>query len=249
MKWYEGGEQMANDMEKLLKEAFDEIAKEDYANRPTDLPEHRFSLRFRLKMHRMMKEAARGRGTVEPILNQGRSFCVRKRVAVAALLVFVIAGGTAFGAEPIIQWLSKFSVEQEGDHFKIQNKELDENVEHTKDNFRKYFLTEIPEGYSLKSEEFEEGFQRYMISYSKGKDMLILKQTWQEEKFQERLTLDEDLKNIEVNGFTGYYSEDEGIGSLVLSNGVYKLVLGGTFAKDELIEMAGKLKLSDNTVE
>lgn len=170
-------------------------------------------------------------------------------MAVAALLVFVIAGGTAFGAEPIIQWLSKFSVEQEGDHFKIQNKELDENVEHTKDNFRKYFLTEIPEGYSLKSEEFEEGFQRYMISYSKGKDMLILKQTWQEDKFQERLTLDEDLKNIEVNGFTGYYSEDEGIGSLVLSNGVYKLVLGGTFAKDELIEMAGKLKLSDNTVE
>ena len=79
--------------------------------------------------------------------------------------------------------------------------------------------------------------------------MLILKQTWQEDKFQERLTLDEDLKNIEVNGFTGYYSEDEGIGSLVLSNGVYKLVLGGTFAKDELIEMAGKLKLSDNTVE
>ena len=113
----------------------------------------------------------------------------------------------------------------------------------------RYFLAEIPEGYSLKSEEFEEGFQRYMISYSKGKDMLILKQTWQEDKFQERLTLDEDLKNIEVNGFTGYYSEDDGIGSLVLSNGVYKLVLGGTFAKDELVEMAGKLQLSDKTVE
>ncbi len=241
---------MANDMEKLLKEAFDEIAKEDYANRPTDLPEHRFSLRFRLKMHRMMKEAARGRGTVEPILNQGRSFCVRKRVAVAALLVFVIAGGTAFGAEPIIQWLSKFSVEQEGDHFKIQNKELDENVEHTKDNFRKYFLTEIPEGYSLKSEKFEGEFQRYTIFYTKGKEVLLLEQTWQEDKVAESITSDTgDLKDIKINGFTGYYSEDDGIGSLVLSNGVYKLVLGGTFAKDELIEMAGKLNLSDNTVE
>lgn len=87
---------MANDIEKLLKEAFDEIAKEDYANRPTDLPEHRFSLRFRLKMHRMMKETAKGREAGEPILSQGRSFCAKKRVAVAALLVFVIAGGTAF---------------------------------------------------------------------------------------------------------------------------------------------------------
>ena len=35
----------------------------------------------------------------------------------------------------------------------------------------------------------------------------------------------------------------------MLSNGVYKLVLGGTFAKDELVEMAGKLQLSDKTVE
>lgn len=249
MKWYEGGEQMANDIEKLLKEAFDEIAKEDYANRPTDLPEHRFSLRFRLKMHRMMKETAKGREAGEPILSQGRSFCAKKRVAVAALLVFVIAGGTAFGAEPIIQWLSKFSVEQDGDHFKIQSKELDENVEHTKDNFRKYFLTEIPEGYSLKSEEFEEEFQRYVIAYTKKGDTLLLKQTWQEDKLQERLTLDEELKDIEVSGFTGYYSEDEGIGSLVLSNGVYRLVLGGPFKKNELVEMAGKLKLSDNTVE
>ncbi len=241
---------MGNDMEKLLQEAFDEIAKEEYANRPTDLPEHKFSLKFRLKMRRIMKGSATVGEEGNHILGLHRSFRTRRRVAVVTLFVFIMAGGTVFGAEPIIQWLNSFNVEQNEDHVKIQNNELDKNVKHTKDNFRKYCLTEVPEGYSLKSEDFEIGFQRYKVTYVKAEDMLFLKQTWQEDLVIESITSDaEGLKDIEVNGFKGYYTEDDGIGSLILSNGVYKLVLTGAFGKDELVGLAGKLELVDEPLK
>ena len=246
---------MTTDMDKLLKEAFDEIAKEEYVNRPTDFPEHRFSLRFRLKMRHLLNESVAGKktgiaGAGNSILELYRPVHTKRRLAAIALLVFVLVAGTVFGAEPIIQWLNNFCIEQSEDHVMIQNNELDESVEHTKANFRKYCLTEVPEGYSLDKELFEEGFQRYTISYSKEEDVLILKQTWQEDEVAENLTSDvEDLKDIDVNGFSGYYTEDKGIGSLVLSNGIYKLVLGGPFTKNELIDLAGKLELSDEPIK
>ncbi len=111
-------------------------------------------------------------------------------------------------------------------------------------------MTEVPVGYSLKSEDFDEKFQRYSTVYVNEKDMFCLQQSWQEDNVPENLTLNkEDVENIAVNGFAGYYSEDNGVGSLVISNGVYKLMLGGAFTKDELIELAGNLELSDRTIE
>lgn len=243
---------MTTDMDKLLKEAFDEIAREEYEGRPIDLPEHRFSFRFRWKMRRILKESAiaskeKAVGAGYHILNLYRSFHNKRRVAIVVMLVVIMVGGTVFGAEPIILWLQNFNVEQNEDHVMIQNSE---GIEHTKANFRKYCLTEIPEGYSLEKEKFEDGFQRYTISYITSDGTLLLKQTWQEDEVAENLTSDtEALKDIQVNGFTGYYTEDNGIGSLVLSNGIYKLVLGGPFTKEELINLAGKLELIEEPLE
>ena len=133
----------------------------------------------------------------------------------------------------------------------VQNNELDESVEHTKENFRKYRLTEVPEGYSLKSETFEEDFQRYQIIYSsESGDILYIKQTWQQDDTTENLTSNtEVIKDVNVNGFTGYYVEDRGISSLIVSNGVYKLVLDGKFSKEELKNVVSKLELDNQPIE
>ena len=48
-----------------------------------------------------------------------------------------------------------------------------------------------------------------------------------------------------VSGFSGYFAEDDGIGSLIISNGVYKLVLSGPFSEEELVELTSKLELVD----
>ena len=246
---------MAVEMDKLLRRAFDQIAKEEYENRPVEIPEHRFSLRFHWKMHKLFRMS--GAGKKEGVGKTGgspmelfRPIRSKRKMAAIALLILMLVGGTTIAAEPFIRWLQNFYIEHNEDHVVVQNNELDESVEHTKENFRKYRLTEVPEGYSLESEKFDEGFQRYLLIYINEEDTLFLKQTWQEDKSAENLTSDnQELMDVKVNGFTGYFAEDDGIGSLVLSNGVYKIVLGGEFSKEELVQLANKLELVDEPVD
>lgn len=243
---------MAVDMDKLLRQAFDQIAKEEYENRPVEIPEHRFSLRFHWKMHKLFRMS--GAGKKEGVGKTGgspmelfRPIRSKRKMAAIALLILMLVGGTTIAAEPFIRWLQNFYIEQNEDNVVVQNNELDESVEHTKENFRKYRLTEIPEGYSLESEIYEDEFQRYKLTYSNtSKDILFLKQTWQDDEQPEKLTSNaKALKNVGVSGFSGYFAEDDGIGSLIISNGVYKLVLSGPFSEEELVELTSKLELVD----
>lgn len=237
------------DMDKLLRQAFDEIAKEEYENRPEVIPEHKFSLKFRWKMHRILRKMKTGKETREDgkghsLMGLYRSVHSRKRRMVILLLVIMVLGGTAFATEPVIRWLCNYYV-----HVKIQRDNTEESEDKERGTFRKYYLTEVPEGYSLKTEDFDEEVERYAITYINDKEeVLLFKQTWQEDGRSENLTSNkEDLKDVEVNGFTGYYVEDQEIGTLILSNGIYRLVLNGNFSKEELIEIASKVELVDES--
>ncbi len=242
------------DMDKLLRQAFDEIAKEEYENRPEVIPEHKFSLKFRWKMHRILRKMKTGKETREDgkghsLMGLYRSVHSRKRRMVILLLVIMVLGGTAFATEPVIRWLCNYYVDQYDDHVKIQRDNTEESEDKERGTFRKYYLTEVPEGYSLKTEDFDEEVERYAITYINDKEeVLLFKQTWQEDGRSENLTSNkEDLKDVEVNGFTGYYVEDQEIGTLILSNGIYRLVLNGNFSKEELIEIASKVELVDES--
>lgn len=239
------------DMDKLLKQAFDEIAKEEFENRPEVIPEHKFSLKFRWKMHRILRKMKTGKDNSgdekgHSLMGLYRSIHSRKRRTAIILLIIMVLGGTAFATEPVIRWLCNYYVDQYDDHVKIQRDNPEEAEDGERGTFRKYQLTEIPEGYSLKVEDFDEEIQRYYIAYVNGENILSLKQTWQEDESAENLTSDtEPIEDVKISGFTGYYAEDNALGTLILSNGVYKLVLYGTFSKDELIRLAGKLELTE----
>ncbi len=242
---------MTTDMDKLLERAFDQLAKEEYEKRLVEIPEHRFSLRFYWKMYPLFQRVEIGKKNDkagDSPMELFRPIRSRRRMAAIALLILMLIGGTVVAAEPIIRWMQNFRVEQNEDHVVIQNDMVDKALERTKENFRKYRLTEVPEGYVLNYEEFDDAFQRYEIGYCNERDnILTLKQTWQEDDMAEHLTSDtEAIKDVEVSGFAGYYAEDNGIGLLVLSNGIYKLVLEGEFSKEELLELAGKLELNNN---
>ena len=244
------------DMDKLLKQAFDEIAKEEFENRPEVIPEHKFSLKFRWKMHRILRKMKTGKDSSgdekgHSLMGLYRSIHSRKRRTAIILLIIMVLGGIAFATEPVIRWLCNYYVDQYDDHVKIQRDNPEEAEDGERGTFRKYQLTEIPEGYSLDMEEFDEEVERNYVFYvdKKGK-VISLKQAWKEDERPENITSDaEPLKDVEVNGFTGYYAEDEENGSLILSNGVYTLVLSGPFSKQELIELAGKLELADESQE
>lgn len=240
------------DMDKLLRQAFDEIAKEEYENRPEVIPEHKFSLKFRWKMHRILRKMKTGKETREDgkghsLMGLYRSVHSRKRRMVILLLVIMVLGGTAFATEPVIRWLCNYYVDQYDDHVKIQRDNTEESEDKERGTFRKYYLTEVPEGYSLDAENFDKEVQRSYIFYiNKSGEVLSLKQTWQKDELPENITSDtEPLEDVEVNGFTGYYTEDEENGFLILSNGVYNVVLSGMFTKNELIKFAEKMELVD----
>ena len=237
-------------MDKLLERAFDQLAKEEYEKRLVEIPEHRFSLRFYWKMYPLFQRVEIGKKNDkagDSPMELFRPIRSRRRMAAIALLILMLIGGTVVAAEPIIRWMQNFYVEQNEDHVVIQNNTVDEALEHTKENFRKYRLTQIPEGYYFNYEKFDEKFQRSKIGYfNENGNILTLKQTWQEDDMAEKLTSDaQAIDEVQVSGFSGYYAEDNGIGSLMLSNGVYKLVLEGKFSEKELLELAGGLELSD----
>lgn len=240
------------DMDKLLKQAFDEIAKEEFENRPEVIPEHKFSLKFRWKMHRILRKMKTGKDSSgdekgHSLMGLYRSIHSRKRRTAIILLIIMVLGGTAFATEPVIRWLCNYYVDQYDDHVKIQRDNPEEAEDGERGTFRKYQLTELSEKYSVESENFDKKFQRYYVTYvDKDGGVLYLKQTWKEDERPENITSDtEPLEAVQVSGFTGYYAEDEENGSLILSNGVYTLVLTGEYSKEELMELAGKLELSD----
>ncbi len=240
-----------NDMDKLLKQALEEMVKEDYESRPKELPEHQFSVKFRRKMKQVfrMLESQEGNGankSSDSLLELYRPIRSKRKWIALALLILMLVGGSVIAAEPIKQWLNGFRIEKTEDHVRIQNDEAQEDVGEDRGEFRKYRLTELPKGYSLQEEKFDKGFNRYFITYSDTEDIISLKQTWQDDESPEKLTSNAVyLKEAEVNGFTGYYTEDSEMGTLILSNGVYKLVLDGPFSREELLELAGKLELVD----
>lgn len=241
-------------MDELLMLVFEETAKEGYNSRMQTFPNHRFSFRFYRKMHKLFQMSEirgkhRGENVRGSIVELYRPIHSKRRLVVIVLLLLMVIGGTSVASEPLIRWLSNFYVEQNDDHVILQN-DVDNMGIGSRDSFRNYQLTEIPEGYTLNWEKYDSEFNRYTTYYVNRDDVFTLKQTWQEEKYPEHLTSDtEPLEDIKVNGFTGYYVEDNGIGSLIISNGVYKLVLDGPFTKDELVDLARKLELSDDPIE
>ncbi len=242
-------------MDELLILAFEEVAKDGYNNRMQSLPRHRFTFRFYRNMHKLFRmpeiwEKYRNKKMGGSILELYRPIHSKRRLAVIVLLLLMIIGGSSFASEPFIRWLNSFYMEQNDDHVKFQNDENNIGIG-SRTVFRKYCFVDIPEGYSFVSEKYDKEFQKYYLTYVDSEDkILYLKQVWQENEDPQNLTSDvEQIKDIEVNGFTGYYIEDSGMGSLIISNGIYKLVLSGTFTKDELVDLAKKLELSDDPIE
>lgn len=243
-----------NDMERLLKEAFDEIVKEEYEKRPKEIPKHHFSLKFHWKMHyvlRSFKSKKKKKNSKKDIkkhsslLELFRPITKKHHLTMISIIMLLFLGGTAVAAEPIISWLCDFYINQYEDHVKLQKKE-EATVQPEKD-FQKYQLTELPEGYYFEKEEYDEAFQKYQVWFSNGTDkLLLLKQTKQEYDSSEEYTSNLDsLEPVKLCNFTGYYTKDETQGILILSDDVYMLVLSGYFPKETLTELADKLELKN----
>lgn len=235
-----------DNMDLLLKEAFEEMVTEEYENRPLEFPEHRFSLRFRIKMRRLMnqiKVKKEEREDDSSLLELYRPIHSRKRLLLMIALLLLLLGGTVVAAKTLISWLYQVTLEQREEHVKVNRYEtaISENeTAVTEGSFQKYKLTKIPEGYELIESRTDEIFKESVEIYKNSdKKIFFLKQNGQDGNTMGNVTFDsEGMEEVNVGDFKGYYMEDTNMGSLILSDTNILLELSGGMSKEELMEIA-----------
>ncbi len=146
------------EMDILLKEAFGELVEQEYQQRPRNLPKHRFSMRFRIKMYRLLRQVGAKSKRLDggsSMLELYRPVRSKRGLVIILALLLMLLGGTITAAETLVQWLNEIMLEQHGDHVKIFKKEtgvMDEELSNGEERFFKYNLAELPEGYRLVEE-------------------------------------------------------------------------------------------------
>lgn len=238
-----------DNMDLLLKEAFEEMVTQEYENRPLDFPEHRFSLKFRIKMYRLIhrigvKEKDSGEKT--SILELYRPIRSTRRLLLLVALILLLLGGTVVAAKTLICWLYQITLEQREDHVKVNENESiisEDELIGAEGNFRKYKLTKLPEGYILMEEMSDEIFKERVEVYKNIEGyFLLFKQSGQGGITIGNVTSDrEKLEEITIDDFKGYYMEDDNVGSILLSDEHTLIELSGRFSKEELIALVEEM--------
>lgn len=237
-----------DDVDKLIQAAFTEMVEREYANRPEKFPRHRFSRRFRRNMDELLRTGkAPAEKERKPIgafslLELMRPVRSRRAILIAAALVVLLFGTTASGTNPIIVWLHDSWMEQHGDYVEIQNREKDESI--SKKTFCKYELTEVPAGYELRGEEYDESVGIYYMFYANEEEQaFIFKQGTKDNGNLGNITANrKDMEEVQVGGLEGYYVHDADTGNLILSDEKYMLVFIGDLSKAEFLELASGLR-------
>lgn len=234
-------------MDGIIREAFEMLIDEEYANRP-QYPKAQFSEEFERRMERMLydepeeepKEEKSSR--ISSLLALFRPVKSRRAVVLVAALMVLLVGMTAGGANPIIIWLHDSWMEQHGDYVEIETRE--DAIEVSKETFQKYELARVPEGCKIEEEQFFKDIGIYYMAYSDEEgNLIIFKQGRKENKNIGNVTADrKDIEEIKVNDLEGYYVKDSDMANLVLSDEEYMLVFIGDLSKEQLIELAEGLQ-------
>ncbi len=241
------------EMDILLKEAFGELVEQEYQQRPRNLPKHRFSMRFRIKMYRLLRQVGAKSKRLDggsSMLELYRPVRSKRGLVIILALLLMLLGGTITAAETLVQWLNEIMLEQHGDHVKIFKKEtgvMDEELSNGEERFFKYNLAELPEGYRLVEEVYRQRFDEYQITYVNDKgDMMLLRQSGYKEGIMGNITSGfKGMDKVTVNDFMGYYVRDVDTANLVLTDGEYVIELFGNLSKKELISLAKRLQLEE----
>ncbi len=239
------------EMDILLKEAFAELVEQEYEQRPRNLPKHRFSLRFQIKMYRLIRQVGAKNKRLDggsSMLELYRPVRSKRGLAIILALLLMLLGGTITAAETLVQWLNEIMLEQHWDHVKIRRMETEGSEREiagiTENGFPKYKLSELPKTYHLVEERFYEELQEYKLVYKDSRDnILFFRQSGESKDAIGNITsIKTDMEKVKVNGFDGYYVKDNDTASLVLSDGEYLIELFGHLTKEELMLLAEKIQ-------
>ncbi len=241
----------SKEMDKLLKAAFSQMVEQEYEKRPKEFPKHQFSPQFEHSMEELLRT---GKISDKTEKKDKREFSmlallrpIRSRRAVLAMVVLMVCmfGATVSGTNPIIVWLHNSWMEQHGDYVELESREKEEKS--SQGDFQRYELAQIPEGYQLAEEVFDESVGIYYTLYTnEDRSTFTFSQSMKDNGNLGNITANrKDMEQVKIGGFEGYYFKDFDNDNLILSNAEYILVFTGNFSKEEFLEMADKLQIAE----
>lgn len=241
----------SKEMDKLLKAAFSQMVEQEYEKRPKEFPKHQFSPQFEHSMEELLRT---GKISDKTEKKDKREFSmlallrpIRSRRAVLAMVVLMVCmfGATVSGTNPIIVWLHNSWMEQHGDYVELESREKEEKS--SQGDFQRYELAQIPEGYLLEDEGFDESVGIYYMYYiNEEENTFTFRQSMKDNGNLGNITANrKDMEQVKIGGFEGYYFKDSDNDNLILSNEEYILVFTGNVSKEEFLEMADKLQIAE----
>ncbi len=240
-----------DEMDKLLKAAFSQMVEQEYEKRPKEFPKHQFSPQFEHSMEELLRT---GKMADKKEKKDDREISllallrpIRSRRAVLAMVVLMVClfGATVSGTNPIIVWLHDSWMEQHGDYVEIENREKDAEI--FNGEFHQYELTQVPEGYQLADEGFDESVGIYYMYYiNEEENTFTFRQSMKDNGNLGNITANrKNMEQVKVGEFEGYYVKDSDNDNFILSNAEYMLVFTGNLSKEEFLAMAEGLQLAE----
>ena len=241
----------SKEMDKLLKAAFSQMVEQEYEKRPKEFPRHQFSPQFEHSMEELLRT---GKISDKTGKKDKREFSmlallrpIRSRRAILAMVVLMVCmfGATVNGTNPIIVWMYDSWMEQHGDYVELESREKEEKL--SQGDFQRYELAQVPEGYQLEEEKFDESIGIYYMLYSnEKKSTFSFSQGKKENGNLGNITADrKNMEQVKVGEFEGYYVKDSYTRNLVLSDEEYMLVFIGNLSKEEFLTMAEDLRIAE----
>lgn len=247
--------------EQELKDAITSACEADYKHAMA-APKHHFSRTFRKKI-KVLLQPGMGKRTI-PALYPVHG---RRRVIMVVAVLILILGTTIMGRGFFQSPLGKYILTGYTDHVQLnlgepENLEMvaiEDNEKNTmeigaepdsEEDFE--FVCKkpqwVPEGYTLKQEEYSEDFYLYQKRYENSAKKYILYQQMSNDRI-DNIGISSNgsqQQEVMIENLKGYFIPDDVLdekkGNLVWEDGKYLYMIAGDLTKEELMRMAETIK-------
>lgn len=226
--------------EQILERAFAEVYRREFSGFD-DPPEHRFSLRHRLKMKRIISLSDKNlRTAAVPKCKLSR----RTMIAIAAIILAALIAGCSAGI------ISHFAFEHHNDNSIIIHADPDIGKQRITEL---YYIPELPEGFKLVTEMTLDmcEYKMHTVYYrctEQGKEgsITFTQSTYDicEVHYSNKYNYIEEVSFGDNTGYCVEYTKG-GSKTLLWDNGEYVFELSSGMKKEELIRLAESMKYTD----
>lgn len=221
-------------MEDLLCKAFDEVYEHEF-DKYKKGRFHFFSFRHR----RMMKELFSRLEKNKPVGSTQEYQYVPKKKRPSALIIAIIVSAVLTITASAIAIYS-FNFERHQTHTVV----FSENVENAPTTIRQMYTIDAPPYGYIETERYE-GTAVVNVTYTKGNESLSFQQSVKPTYKPHVNTEGYKIIETDVNGYSGFYVENEAHMLLIWDQDDYIFTLIGNFNKDEMIELAKSVKIRE----